>query len=74
LRQIKSPAQVLASFNKMAAFLYRCPRTGFNVQGWVADGDEALGEAIYEPVTCAACAGVHLVNPNNGRVLGTDED
>jgi hypothetical protein len=58
----------------MAAFLYRCPRTGLKVQGWVADGDHELGEATYEPVTCTACAGLHLINPKNGRVLGGDED
>jgi len=57
----------------MAPFLYRCPNTGLNVQGWVAD-DPTEGEAeLYEAVTCIACTQVHLVNPKTGRVLGTDE-
>ena len=54
----------------MAAFLYRCPNTALNVQGWVAD-DPTEGKAeTYEPVTCTACTQVHLVNPKTGKVLG----
>jgi hypothetical protein len=37
----------------MIAFIYRCPRTGQQVQGWAAD-HLAEGET-YEPVTCTAC-------------------
>ena len=58
----------------MAAFLFRCPNTGMNVQGWIADDPAEVGDDIYEPVTCAVCVRVHLVNPKTGRVLGTDED
>ena len=58
----------------MPPFLYRCPVTGFNVQGWVAD-DPTEGEAeTYEAVTCTACTQVHLVNAKTGKILGTDED
>jgi hypothetical protein len=46
----------------MALFIYRCPSTGLNVQGWIAD-DPTEGEAeSYEVVTCTACTRVHLVN------------
>jgi hypothetical protein len=58
----------------MAAFLYRCPNTGLNVQGWVADDPAERGEEIYESVTCTACTRLHLVNPATGRVLGADDD
>jgi len=58
----------------MAAFLYRCPNTGLNVQGWVADDPNDWGEDTFESMTCTACTRVHLVNPNTGKVLGTDED
>jgi hypothetical protein len=51
----------------MIPFTYRCPRTGQQVQGWAAD-DLTNGE-IYEPVTCTACARIHLVNPKSGKVL-----
>jgi hypothetical protein len=58
----------------MATFIYRCPATSFNVQGWVAD-DPTEGEGdTYEAVTCTACTQVHMVNPKNGKLLGTDED
>jgi hypothetical protein len=52
----------------MATFVYRCPATGLNVQGFVADDPDE--SAPYEQVTCIACTRVHLVNPKNGKVLG----
>jgi hypothetical protein len=58
----------------MAAFLFRCPNTGLKVQGWVAEDPVAPSDETYEPVTCAACVQIHLVNPATGRVLGSDED
>jgi hypothetical protein len=58
----------------MPVFLYRCPNTGLKVQGWVADDPERPSDASYEPVTCVACTRVHMVNPNTGRVLGSDDD
>ncbi len=57
----------------MAAFVYRCPNTGLNVQGWIAD-DPEKGEGFYEAVTCTACTTVHLVDPRNGNVLGADPE
>jgi len=58
----------------MAPFLYRCPNTGLNVQGWVADDPTERGKSAYEAVTCLACTRLHLVNPANGKVLGADDD
>jgi hypothetical protein len=57
----------------MAAFLYRCPTTALNVQGWFADevGDD--DETTYETVTCLACRQVHLVDRLTSRVLGSDD-
>ena len=51
----------------MIAFIYRCPRTGQQVQGWAAD-HLADGE-IYESVSCIACGRIHLVSPKSGKVL-----
>ncbi len=56
----------------MRAFVFRCPATGLNVQGWTTDDADA-GET-YEPVSCTACMRTHLVNPKTGRVLGADDD
>jgi hypothetical protein len=45
----------------MATFVYRCPTTGRNVQGWLAD-DPTDSDAVYETVTCLDCTRVHLIN------------
>jgi hypothetical protein len=58
----------------MAAFLYRCPNTGLNVQGWVADDPAERGTGTYESFTCTACLQLHAVNPATGKVLGADDD
>jgi hypothetical protein len=54
----------------MVAFLYRCPITGLNVQGWSADeaGDDE--DTTYETATRLACRQAHLVNRSTGKVLG----
>jgi hypothetical protein len=54
----------------MATFLYRCPVTGYNVQGFVAD-DPAKDED-FVAVTCLVCTRVHLVNPKTGKLAGDD--
>ena len=56
----------------MATFLFRCPNTGYRVQGWVADDGSEDTEETYETVSCHACHQVHLVNPSTGKVLGDD--
>lgn len=58
----------------MAAFIYRCPNTGMNVQGWIADEPTTDEEEAFEPVNCTVCACLHLVNPKTGKVLGAGED
>jgi hypothetical protein len=58
----------------MPPFVYRCPTTGLNVQGWVADDlTEGEGEN-YAAITCTICTRQHLVKPKTGKVLGADED
>jgi hypothetical protein len=57
----------------MAAFLYRCPTTGLNVQGWFADEVGDNEETTYETVTCLASTQVRLVNRLTGGVLGSDD-
>jgi hypothetical protein len=58
----------------MATLIYRCPATGHNVQGWVADDPTASDPGVYETVTCIACTRVHLVNPTTGKVLAADDE
>jgi hypothetical protein len=57
----------------MPPFLYRCPNTGYRVQGFVAE-DVSEDPESYQAVTCIACQQVHLVNPTSGRVLGGEEE
>jgi hypothetical protein len=56
----------------MAAFIYRCPVTGYNVQAFVADDPTKVADA-FRSMTCTVCARVHLVNPKTGKVVGDRE-
>ena len=55
----------------MPTFLYRCPNTGFRVQGYTPE--QTSDDGAYEVVTRAACSRVHLVNPMTGKVMGEEE-
>ncbi len=57
----------------MPAFLFRCPNTGLNVQGWSAEEVSADEANTYQTVTCIACQQTHLVNPATGKVLSGDD-
>ena len=53
----------------MPLFMYRCPATGYRVQGFSAE-DVSEDHHVYEPVTCPVCGQIHHVNPATGAVLG----
>jgi hypothetical protein len=53
----------------MPLFIYRCPTTGYRVQGFASE-DVVEDHHVYEPVTCLACRQIHHVNPTTGAVLG----
>jgi hypothetical protein len=55
----------------MPTFLYRCPRAGQTVQGFIA---EEVTEDTYESIACVACRQLHFVNPTTAKVLGEDDD
>jgi hypothetical protein len=59
---------------RMTPFLFRCPNTGFNVQGWIAETVENGVAERYESVTCLACQQLHLVNPKTGKTLGENDE
>jgi hypothetical protein len=44
------------------------PADGANSCGHVAD-DLISGSDTYEPVTCTACGGIHLINHKTGKLL-----
>jgi hypothetical protein len=68
------PRRRFMALYAMAAFIYRCPNTGFRVQGWVADDWSADNGETYEAVKCLACQQLHFVNPKTERTLGVVDD
>jgi hypothetical protein len=58
----------------MTTFLYRCPSTGYRVQGFVVD--EVTGDAddAFKSVQCLVCQRIHLVKAETGEVLGETDD
>jgi hypothetical protein len=61
-----------AAGDRMPPFLYRCPNTGYRVQGFVAEG--ISDHQTYLSVTCIMCRQIHLVNPSTGRVVSEDDN
>ena len=53
----------------MPLFVYRCPKTGYRVQGFSAE-DVTADQHVYEPVSCPICCQIHHVTPITGAVLG----
>ena len=56
----------------MTTVLYRCPNTGFRVQGYT-DEEIPADRNAYVPVACLACKSMHLVNQKTGEVLAPRE-
>jgi len=52
-------------------FIFKCPYTGYRVQGWVSGDTDERPDDTYEDIRCHACGRTHLVDPKSGRVLGT---
>jgi hypothetical protein len=52
-------------------FIYRCPIVRLNVQGSAAAGDGDEGRK-YVGQRCLACGGLHLVNPESGKLLAEE--
>lgn len=51
----------------MQTFLFRCPTTGYNVQGSFEETGSPL--PTYVGQHCLACRGLHIVDPRNGHLL-----
>ena len=56
----------------MVTFVFRCPNSGVNVQGWLAD-DTSDEPDTYDTIVCTACGQLHFVNPAKGKVLGEQD-
>jgi hypothetical protein len=60
---------------RMGNVIFKCPRTGMNVQRWLAD-ESPSGNARgrYESVTCKACSGLHFIDRSSRKLLGEQEN
>ena len=76
LTKIKSenPADV-SLMGCMSNIVFKCPRTGMNVQHWLAD-EPAPDDphCTYETVVCQACSRLHFINRSSGKLLGENEE
>ena len=54
----------------MWTFIYRCPATGYNVQGEHDIGGAPMPSYVSQ--NCIACRSVHLVNPKTGKLMAEE--
>jgi|GEM_PF-2311859 len=54
----------------MSDFRFRCPVTGYVVDGRYDEADEP--PPSYVAQTCLACRSVHLVNPVTGKLISEE--
>jgi hypothetical protein len=58
----------------MNHIIFKCPRTGMNVQHWLADKVAPdHPKCAYESVVCQACSRLHFINRSNGKLLGDQQ-
>lgn len=50
--------------------LFRCPRTGMNVQHRIERPESSGPADSYVAVRCPACMSLHFANSNTGKLLG----
>lgn len=50
--------------------IFRCPRTGMNVQHWLEDAGASDPVCTYETVVCKACTRLHFINRKTRKLLG----
>jgi hypothetical protein len=58
-------ARILAVMRNL---LFKCPRTGLNVQHWIAEPAANEPQCTYVGVVCPACTRLHFIN--SGKTLG----
>jgi hypothetical protein len=54
----------------MKPYVFRCPNTGLEVQGWASVTEPDDAREKFEAVECLACGRLHMVNPRTGKTLG----
>jgi hypothetical protein len=58
----------------MTSFTYRCPATGYMVEGLerIAPAPAERPLRTYVAEHCPACTGLHIVNPKTGALLSQE--
>ena len=52
--------------------IFKCPRTGMNVQHWLDGVSPDKTEEAYKSVNCPACTLAHFINRETGKLLGQE--
>jgi hypothetical protein len=74
LIKIKMSVPVLADIqNCMGNLIFKCPRTGMNVQHWLEEPRAGDPSSSYETVVCKACTRLHFINRMTRKLLGEKE-
>jgi hypothetical protein len=75
LTGIKTQGGAGRQIGTMGNFVFKCPRTGMNVQHWLAD-EAAPNDpnCTYETVVCKACSRLHFINRSTGKLLGAQKE
>jgi hypothetical protein len=58
----------------MANLIFKCPRTGMNVQHWLDESGPSDRDDLYETVACKACNRLHFIQRSSGKLLGQPDD
>jgi hypothetical protein len=76
LTEIKTACRAgVTLFACMGNIIFKCPRTGLNVQHWLADEVQPENpSSSYESVTCNACGSLHFIDRASGRLAGEKEE
>jgi hypothetical protein len=56
----------------MSNVVFKCPRTGLNVQHWLEESKLDDPHSTYESVICKACTRLHFINRSTGTLLGEE--
>lgn len=53
--------------------VFKCPRTGLNVQHRLEDAGVSESVCTYETVVCKACTRLHFINRQTRKLLGEQD-
>jgi hypothetical protein len=55
-------------------FVFRCPTTGEEVQGFVAEETHSDDPDANAPLTCLSCGQIHLINLKTRKIAGEENE